>query len=131
MEQFWKAVGLGLMALVLWVLTDRQQKDLGVMLNLAVCVMLVTAAAWYIKPMLDLVEQLNRLGNLQEGMLDILVKAVGIGFVAETAGTVCKDGGNATLAQLLRTLGSTAIVYVSLPVFGRLLELLQEILGML
>lgn len=62
-------------------------------------------------------------------MLGLLLKAVGIGLVSQIAGAVCTDAGNGALARQLQLLGNAAILYLSLPLFSGLLELLQEILG--
>jgi len=68
---------------------------------------------------------------LQEGIVNTLLKAVGFGFVSETAGRVCQDAGNSSMANLIRLFGTTGIMYVSLPVFQSLIGLIQEILGVL
>lgn len=61
-------------------------------------------------------------------MLGILLKAVGIGLVSEIAGLVCTDAGNGSLGKTLQMLGSAVILYLSLPIFTAMLELIREIL---
>lgn len=61
-------------------------------------------------------------------MLGILLKAVGIGLVSEIAGLVCTDAGNGSLGKALQMLGSAVILYLSLPIFTAILELIREIL---
>ena len=61
-------------------------------------------------------------------MLGILLKAVGIGLVSEIAGLVCTDAGNGSLGKTLQLLGSAVILYLSLPIFTAMLELIREIL---
>ena len=61
-------------------------------------------------------------------MLGILLKAVGIGLVSEIAGLVCNDAGNGSLGKTLQMLGSAVILYLSLPIFTAMLELIREIL---
>ena len=77
---------------------------------------------------LDFLRELEALGDLQGDVLGILLKAVGIGLVSEIAGMVCSDAGNGSLGKTLQMLGSAAILYLSLPVFSALLELVREIL---
>ena len=82
----------------------------------------------YLEPVLDFLRELEALGDLQGDTLGILLKAVGIGLVSEIAGMVCSDAGNGSLGKTLQMLGSAAILYLSLPVFSALLELVREIL---
>lgn len=131
MDMFWKAAAAVLLALVLGLALGKQEKDIGVLLTLAVCCMVAMTALSYLEPVLDFLRELEALGDLQEDMLGILLKAVGIGLVSEIAGMVCTDAGNGSLGKQLQLLGSAAILYLSIPIFNALLTLIQEILGAL
>ena len=91
--------------------------------------MVVMIAFSYLEPVLDFLRELEAIGDLQADMLGILLKAVGIGIVAEIAGMICCDAGNASLGKTVQLLGSAVILYLSIPVFSALLELIQTILG--
>lgn len=131
MELFWKAAAAVLLAVVLGLALGKQEKDIGVLLTMAVCCMAASIAIHYLEPVLDFLRELQALGDLQGDMLGILLKAVGIGLVAELAGMVCSDAGNASLGKTMQMLGSAVILYLSLPIFSSLLTLIQEILGAL
>ena len=116
-----------LLAVVLG-LSLGKQKDIGVLLTMAVCCMVAMIAISYLEPVLDFLRELDTLGDLQGDMLGILLKAVGIGLVSEIAGLVCTDAGNGSLGKTLQMLGSAVILYLSLPIFTAMLELIREIL---
>ena len=124
MSLFWKAAAAVLLAVVLG-LSLGKQKDIGVLLTMAVCCMVAIS---YLEPVLDFLRELETLGDLQGDMLGILLKAVGIGLVSEIAGLVCTDAGNGSLGKTLQMLGSAVILYLSLPIFTAMLELIREIL---
>ena len=129
MGYFWKATAAVLMAVILGLALEKQGKDFSVILTLAVCGMAVSAAFLYLEPVLDFLWELEAMADLREDMLGILLKAVGIGLVAELASVICTDGGNASLGKQMQLLGSAVILYISLPVFRSLLQLIQRILG--
>lgn len=129
MGYFWKAVAGALVAVVLTLAMERQGKDFSSMLTMAVCAMIAGAAFLYLEPILDFLWELEAMAELQEGVLGILLKAVGIGLVAELACVICTDGGNASLGKQLQLLGSAVILYLSVPVFRSLLQLIRQILG--
>lgn len=131
MTEFGKHIGFVLTALLLWITVNRREKDMAVLLTLAVCCGVAAVAARYLMPVMDLIRQLESLGHLQEGIVKILMKAVGIGFLSETAGTVCQDAGNGSMGNMVRFFGSCMILYVSVPVFQSVITLVQEILGIL
>ena len=62
-------------------------------------------------------------------MVKILLKAVGEGLVSEVGALLCTDSGNGSLGKLLQLLGSAVVLWLSLPLFTMLLELIQELLG--
>lgn len=129
MELFWKAAAAALIAVVLGLALGKQGKDFSILLIVAVCAMTAVIVLTYLEPMLDFLRELESLGDLQGDMLGILLKAVGIGLVAEIAGMICSDAGNASLGKTLQMLGSAAILYLSIPIFNAFLKLIQEILG--
>lgn len=120
-----------LLAVVLVPAVAKTEKDISVLLTMAVCCLVAAAALSYLEPVLDLLWELKALGDLSGEMLEILMKAVGIGLVAEIAGMICADAGNGSLGKTLQILASTAILYLSIPLFQAFLTLVQEILGQL
>lgn len=129
MAVFWKTAAGILMAVVLVLAVGKQEKDLALMLTMAVCVMAVGAALSFLEPVISFLYRLEELGDLQSGVLEILLKIVGIGLVSEIAEMICKDSGNASLARGMELLGSAVILSLSLPILETFLDLIQRILG--
>lgn len=129
MELFWKAAAAALITTVLGLTLGKNEKDISALLTMAVCCMGAMIAISYLEPVLDFLWELESLGDLQSDILGGLLKAVGIGLVAEIAAMVCTDAGNGSLGKTLQMLGTTVILYLSLPIFNAFLEMIQEILG--
>lgn len=129
MGTFFQAAAGVLVASVLGLTIARQGKELTALLTIGVCCMVVIVAVSFLEPVIELLHQLESLGNLNGEMVQILFKVVGIGMVSEIAAMICKDAGNASMGKALQILGSAVILWLSLPVFNALLELVQQILG--
>ena len=114
---------------MLGLMLNKQGKDMGTVLSIAVCCMVAMIAISYLQPVVEFLQKLETLGGLDESMVGILLKAVGIGFVAEIAGLICSDAGNSSLGKSIQILGSAVILWLSIPLFNSLIELVQEILG--
>ncbi len=114
---------------VLTLVLSKQQKDISLMLSMAVCAMGIGILASFLEPVMAFLRQLRDLGDLNGDMLVTLLKAVGIGLVSEIAAMVCADAGNGSLGKTLQMVGSGAILWLSLPVFETLMNLIQKILG--
>ena len=129
MALYWKAAAGVLLAVILGIVLGKKEKDLSVMLSMAVCAMGAMIALSFLEPVIEFLDQLAQLGDLQGNMLGILLKAMGIGLVTEITGLICSDAGNASLGKTIQMLGSAVILWLSLPVFNALLDIIQQILG--
>ena len=129
MEQFYKITALALVTTVLTLVVRRQEKDFALLLTMAGCAMAGMVLFTFLEPVLDFLVTLQTLGDLSGDILLILLKAVGVGLVAEIAGMVCADGGNASLGKVIQLVGSAVILWLSLPIFQMLMDLMIRILG--
>ena len=129
MEVFWQGAAAVLVAVVLGLTLNRHGKEMNILLTISVCCMVACGAMWYLKPVIRFLRQLQDIGQLDNQMLQILLKAVGIGLVGEIAALICSDAGNGALGKTIQLLTSSTILWLSLPLLTTLLDLVQEILG--
>lgn len=129
MELYFKGAAGILLAAVLGLALQKQEKDLSAALTAAVIAMTAVLMLRLLEPVMELLRQLEQVGNLRSDALELLLKAAGIGLTAEVAGLVCADAGNAALAKMLRLLGTAAILCLSVPMFTALLECITEMVG--
>lgn len=129
MELYFKGAAGILLAAVLGLALQKQEKDLSAVLTAAVIAMAAVLMLRLLEPVTELLRQLEQVGNLRSDALELLLKASGIGLTAEVAGLVCADAGNAALAKMLRLLGTAAILCLSVPMFTALLECITEMVG--
>ncbi len=129
MSVFIKAVAGILMALILWLSLEKHGKDISVLLTAAVCAMVIAVALSFLQPVLDFLKDIQSIGKLDKDLLSIILKVVGIGMIAEISTLICKDAGNESMGKALQILASVVVLWMSIPVFEKLLALLEKILG--
>ena len=129
MDVFWKAMGTALVGVVLTLALERQSKDFSLLLTLTVCGLMAIAALTFLSPVLDYLGDLCAMADLQQGMLYALLKVFGIGMSGEIAASVCADAGNTSLGKGIRFLSNAAILYLSIPIFSSLMDLIRQILS--
>lgn len=129
MTLFWQGASAVLLTVVLLLALGKQGKEAGLLLSLVVCCMLAALALSYLKPVIELVRQLQEMTGLDSKMLQILLKAVAIGIIGEIAGLICTDAGNAALGKAMQFLGAAVVLWLSIPMIEALLEMLREMLG--
>ena len=129
MDIFLKASAGIFIAVILGLTLAKQGKDISLLLTVVVCCAVVTAAVTYLQPVIDFLQHLQSIGQLDPEMFQTLLKAVGIGLLAEVMCTICADAGNASLGKTLQILSSAVILWMSIPMLNALIELIDNILG--
>ncbi|MBQ2893716.1 MAG: hypothetical protein IJE24_06230 [Oscillospiraceae bacterium] len=117
-----------LIAVILGLMLRQQGKDIALLLSTAVCCMVIAVGVGYLTPVVDFVRQLHTSTGTDPEFLRILLKSVGIGLIAEIAGLICTDAGNAAMAKTIQILATAVILWLSLPLMQTLLELVQKIM---
>lgn len=129
MEDYFKICAGVILAVILGIALSKQNADVAMVLSILVCCMVLTAMAGFLEPVMDFLRELQQMAQLDDQLVGILLKAVGIGLVSEIAALICTDSGNGALGKGLQILASAVILCLCLPLMRSLLELMNEILG--
>lgn len=129
MEQFIQAVAIVLIGVVFWLFLSGHGKEYALLLSLGVCCLVTVVAIRFLQPVMELVVQLQDIGNLDAEWVSVLLKTVGIGLITEVAALLCTDAGNASVGKAVQILGSVTVLWLSIPLMNSLLALISQILG--
>ena len=129
MELFFRAAALIVTAAIAGILLKKENGAVAVLLSLCACCLVLTAGAEFLEPVVTLMEELRKLSGIGGDMLSILLKTAGVSIVAEIASLICTDAGEGALGKTIDFLAGAAIVWLCLPLFQELLDLLQTVLG--
>lgn len=129
MTVFYQATGGVLLACILTLLFASHGKETGMVLTIGVCCMVLLIMVSFLDPVMTFLRQLTDSGELDADMIRILIKIAGIAILSEIASMVCNDSGNSSLGKALQMLGTAVILWLSIPVFQSLLDLIHGILG--
>lgn len=82
-----------------------------------------------LRPVLNFAEQLVSLSTVSSTVFEPVLKASAIGILCQVAGNYCQDAGEKALAGMLELGGVLSILYVSLPLFTAVLDMLKTLMG--
>lgn len=131
MNDFWQGLGFIILSVVLMLLLGKQGGEMTVLLSVACCCLVGVLAFGYLKDVIDFVHRLKLISKLDDGLMSVLLKAVGVGLIGEFASLICADAGNAAQSKAVQLLTSAVILWLSIPVLEILLDLLEKMLGAL
>ena len=124
-----KACATVLLSVIVILVVGKGSKDFGLVLTVIVCCMVAMAAMEYIQPILEFLSKIEDIGGLDHSLIRILLKVAGIGLISEICSLVCADSGNTSLGKVMKFLGCSVMIWLSLPLYAMLIALLQRILG--
>lgn len=128
MSIFLKVIASTLIGLIVCLVLNKQNKDFSMLLSIAVCSMVLVVGVTYIKPILDFFSKLESFGGLDSEITGILLRCVGVGIISEITAMICNDAGNSSLAKTVMLSASVMILYMCLPMFEGLLDLISGVL---
>ena len=125
---YFKIIGFTLTALVAIILFRRLKDEYALFLSLLVGISLTVTAFSVIKPFFEYVKSF---GNIPYVSLytGITVKACGIAIITTVACDLCRDSGEASLANRLEFCGKALILSLALPLIKNVFDSCVKLLG--
>ncbi len=128
MDIFIKVCAGVLLTIIVSLVLAKQSKEFTVLLIICVCCMVLSASVSFFQKIFSFLTTLEKIGNLNGDFLGILFKTVGVGLLSEIVTMVCNDSGNQALGKALQILSSVVILWLCIPMFNKLIELIENIL---
>ena len=117
-------IGIGAVALALMV---KQQKS--EYLSLSAVVLILVFSMNRLQVVMETIRKIEQYTGIDVAMLKILVKLMGITYVAEFASGICKDAGFSAIGSQIEMFAKFSIMAVSVPVLLTLLETIEGLLS--
>ena len=119
---------LGITAVLLSQMLKNYKPEYGYYINLAVCICVFLYVMSKLKFLLDYVEQIQNMIHLDPVYLTMILKMIGITYVADFAVNLCKDAGCQTIAGQIELFAKLSILVISMPVILAFMETIGELL---
>ena len=117
-------VGSALVGGIITVYLKSINQELALMSLICTGIIIVVTAFAYLTETFDLFRRIAEIGNVDQTLLKIVLKIVGIGYVIEFAAGILEDFGVKSIADKLVFAGKIIILTVSVPIFYALINIL-------
>ncbi len=114
---------------VLAVTLRTQRPEQAMLLVLAAGVALLVMLFDQVYPLLQTVKNVLDGSGLSSEYLSILIKGVGICLVTQLASDICRDAGEAAMANKTELAGRVALLIVGMPLFQKLMTTALTLIG--
>lgn len=120
---------IGVAGAVLAVQMKGGKAEYGIYVSMAAGMLLFAFIVDRLEIFVDTVEQISSYIDMDAGYLSVLLKMIGITYIAEFSSGICKDAGYQTIAGQIEIFAKLTILALGMPVLLALLETIREFLS--
>ena len=117
-----KIACLGLAGVMMGLLLRQVKSPLTEVVSLCTCLLIIFYSVAKLGFVLDLIETAGNYLSLEESYFRVLMKIVGITYIADFSAALCKDAGYSAVASQGEVCGKISVLGVGSPVVMALLE---------
>lgn len=121
--------GIGIVIALISQMLKRYNPELAMGISLCAGIFIALLVVAQIVTVVGQVEAIFSKTGLSSDYSVILLKSLGICFLAQFASDACRDVGESSLAGKIELAGRTAVVVLALPLFQAVLNIAVELIG--
>lgn len=119
---------LGIVAVCLALIVKNQRPELALLISAATGVIILINLLGKIKTVIDSINDFTNVSGIDAGFIGILLRVVGIAYIAEFGAEICRDAGENAIAAKMEIAGKVTIMLIAIPVMMSILEMLTKVL---
>ncbi|WDV47944.1 stage III sporulation protein AD [Clostridiaceae bacterium M8S5] len=126
--EIFQIAGLGIIATILAVLLNEQKSEMSLYISIAtgllIFFMIISKLEYVIETLGDLASKVN----IDFLYTTVILKIVGISYIAEFAAQIAKDAKQNAIAHKIELAGKVLIMAISIPIFVGVIDMIVDII---
>ncbi|MFZ3130515.1 MAG: stage III sporulation protein AD [Desulfosporosinus sp.] len=125
--EIWQIVGLALIVTVISVVLKQIRPEIALQLTILAGASIFTLLMSKIKVIVDLLQNLADQANISSYYLLIVLKIVGVAYLAEFGAQICRDAGEGALASKIELAAKVGVIVLAIPIIVAITESLVRL----
>jgi len=125
--EIWQIVGLALIVTVISVVLKQIRPEIALQLTILASASIFIIVMSKIKVIVDLLQNLADQANISSYYLFIVLKIVGVAYLAEFGAQICRDAGEGALASKIELAAKVAVIALAIPIIVAITESLVRL----
>ena len=121
---FYGVLGFCLIVTVLLLIIRKERPEMATPITIAASALILIGLMKNISQILSIFESLGSKAQINSGYLKLVVKIVGIAYLAGFGAQICKDAGENSMAAKIELAGKIFILSLGVPIMAGLLEMI-------
>lgn len=128
MVEIMSVAGLCITASLLCRVIGKYNREQAVITSIAVITAVLAGVFLIISPVISVILNIFDRSGIENENIQIIFKALGISYITQLTGDICRDCGESSIASSAETAGKIMLVIISLPLFQELVSIVNGLL---
>ncbi|MBP3702664.1 MAG: stage III sporulation protein AD [Lachnospiraceae bacterium] len=120
---------IGLMTMFAGVVLGKMKPEYGICAAIAGCTLLFFLGIEKVSMILEELTVIQEYAGISKEYIQILLKMLGIAYIAEFSSALCKDAGQGAIAGQIDFVGKVSMIVLGIPILTSLLKTMGEFLS--
>lgn len=129
MDKLLKIAVIGIVGVLLAIMLKGTRPEFSMYIALGTSVVLLFYAVAKLEIVIDTMNRIQDYIHLSSTYMSVLLKIIGITYIAEFAAGICKDAGYQAVAGQIEVFGKLSVLAVSMPILLALLDTINGLIG--
>lgn len=121
-------VAIGLVTAILSLTIKKSSPDFSLLISIGGSILIFFMILPHLESVIKVITKLSDQTNINSSYVMLVLKVVGISYIAEFGAQICNDANESAIASKIELAGKVLIMVISAPV---LLSLIDTVLGLL
>ena len=128
MNDIFKIIGVAFITAISAVILRGTKPELSFAVTIVGILIILTFISEMIQGTMTIFTSISQIAGVENGLLKMLLKIVGVGYLTEFASGLLTDFGSSSIADKVTLAGKVTIVLLAIPVVESLLHLIEGFL---
>lgn len=120
---------IGIAGSLMAIIFQQNHREYSVIIGISVGIIIFASIMSKVDVIVSAIHQIESYMNMDVEYIEVILKMLGITYIAEFASDVCKDCGYGNVATQIELFGKVSILALSMPVLLALLETIRMFLS--
>jgi len=124
-----KVALIGIAAVFIAIILKKNSSEYAFLVSISACLLIFAFGVTKIQSIMQIVNKIQGYISLSPTYVAILLKMIGITYVAEFSACLCKEAGHDAISKQIEMVGKLTILSMSMPIIVSLLDTIKEFLA--
>ena len=128
MADIFKIIGIAFITAIIALILRGTKPELSFAVTIVGIIIILTYVVELLQGALSIFTSISQIAGIENGLLKMLLKIVGVGYLTEFGAGILTDFGSVSIADKVTLAGKITIVLLSFPVLEGVLQLISGFL---